>query len=74
MNSYIALIFLICLIFVNCECDAQTTDCEIQNRKYLLYNVNFGEGFNLRRDVYLRIANVVRQLREKGEQFCFLKN
>uniref|UniRef100_A0A915NS61 Uncharacterized protein n=1 Tax=Meloidogyne floridensis TaxID=298350 RepID=A0A915NS61_9BILA len=37
----------------------------IVNERFLLYSVNRGEGFNLRRDVYMRVANVVRQLREK---------
>lgn len=40
-----------------------------QEQKYLIYDVNPGEGFNLRRDVYMRIANTVRQLREKGKVF-----
>ena len=30
--------------------------------RYLLYDVNLGEGFNLRRDVYMRVANLVRNL------------
>ena len=30
--------------------------------RYLLYDVNPGEGFNLRRDVYMRVANLVRNL------------
>lgn len=30
--------------------------------RYLLYEVNPGEGFNLRRDVYIRIANLVKAL------------
>lgn len=33
--------------------------------RYLLYNVNVGEGFNLRRDVYVRVANLVRKLSEE---------
>lgn len=33
--------------------------------RYLLYDVNPGEGFNLRRDVYMRIANLVKVLNEK---------
>ena len=32
--------------------------------RYLLYEVNPGEGFNLRRDVYLRIANLVKVLND----------
>ena len=30
-----------------------------------MYDVNPGEGFNLRRDVYLRVANLVRFLNEE---------
>uniref|UniRef100_A0A914W6I4 peptide-O-fucosyltransferase n=1 Tax=Plectus sambesii TaxID=2011161 RepID=A0A914W6I4_9BILA len=36
-----------------------------KDRRFLLYDVNHGEGFNLRRDVYLRVSNLVRQLRDK---------
>lgn len=38
-----------------------------RDRRYLIYDVNHGEGFNLRRDVYMRIANAVRLLRDAGE-------
>ena len=31
-------------------------------KKYLLYDVNIGEGFNLRRDVYIRMAKLVKLL------------
>lgn len=41
-------------------------DFSSKEQRYLIYNVNFGEGFNLRRDVYMRIANTVRHLRKKG--------
>jgi peptide-O-fucosyltransferase len=34
-------------------------------RRYFIYDVNPGEGFNLRRDVYLRAANTVKRLRKK---------
>lgn len=37
-----------------------------QEIQYIIYSVNPGEGFNLRRDVYMRVANIVRQLREKS--------
>ncbi|VDD78576.1 unnamed protein product [Mesocestoides corti] len=36
------------------------TYCLSLNTKYLFYGVNKHEGFNLRRDVYIRIANLVR--------------
>ncbi|XP_005111664.1 GDP-fucose protein O-fucosyltransferase 2 [Aplysia californica] len=37
---------------------------EAKAPRYLLYDVNPGEGFNLRRDVYMRIAVLVRNLNE----------
>jgi peptide-O-fucosyltransferase len=37
-----------------------------------LYGVNPGEGFNLRRDVHMRAANLVRQLRERGHNFVLV--
>ncbi|CAI4231124.1 unnamed protein product [Auanema sp. JU1783] len=43
-----------------------------KEKKYLIYDVNRGEGFNLRRDVYMRIANSVRTLRESGENFVLV--
>uniref|UniRef100_A0A914CFM1 GDP-fucose protein O-fucosyltransferase 2 n=1 Tax=Acrobeloides nanus TaxID=290746 RepID=A0A914CFM1_9BILA len=63
--------FLVCLLFLDLSCAyngvAQFDDeTSIQEKKYLIYDVNPGEGFNLRRDVYMRVANVVRQLREQG--------
>ncbi|KAF1762245.1 hypothetical protein GCK72_010507 [Caenorhabditis remanei] len=41
-------------------------------KKFLLYDVNFGEGFNLRRDVYMRLANTVRLLRESGDNWILV--
>lgn len=34
---------------------------------YLLYSANPGEGFNLRRDVYMRAATLIKDLHSKGE-------
>ena len=36
--------------------------------RYLLYDVNPGEGFNLRRDVYLRVANLVKLVNQKSSK------
>ncbi|VDP04085.1 unnamed protein product [Soboliphyme baturini] len=40
--------------------------------RYLLYEVNMGEGFNLRRDVYMRVASLVRQLRDSGHNYILV--
>lgn len=37
------------------------------NRRYISYTVNLGEGFNLRRDVHMRVANFVRDLRKSTQ-------
>lgn len=38
----------------------------VSEKRYLIYDVNPGEGFNLRRDVYMRVANLVKILNEKS--------
>uniref|UniRef100_A0A914YBM1 GDP-fucose protein O-fucosyltransferase 2 n=1 Tax=Panagrolaimus superbus TaxID=310955 RepID=A0A914YBM1_9BILA len=43
-----------------------------KDRRYLLYEVNFGEGFNLRRDVYMRVAQTVQSLRQKGDNYILV--
>ncbi len=40
--------------------------------RYLIYGVNPGEGFNLRRDVYVRVANLIKHLRGIGEDFVLV--
>ena len=34
----------------------------VETKKYLLYDVNTAEGFNLRRDVYIRMAKLAKLL------------
>ena len=43
------------------DCTNKTTS----NKRYLVYGVNPVEGFNLRADVYVRAANLVKLLREE---------
>ena len=40
-------------------------------KKYLLYDTNPGEGFNLRRDVYMRVAGLVRYMRNGFQPISF---
>ena len=39
---------------------ASKSDSDKRPTKYILYDINPGEGFNLRRDVYMRMAVFVR--------------
>ena len=40
--------------------------------KYLIYEVNPGEGFNLRRDVYVRVANLVKYMQDMGDKIVLV--
>lgn len=40
--------------------------------RYLLYDVNPPEGFNLRRDVYIRMASLVKSLRKDGDDWVLV--
>ncbi|KAH8386760.1 hypothetical protein KR093_002394 [Drosophila rubida] len=52
----------------------QATTCPpdilpLRGTVYLLYDVNISEGFNLRRDVYIRLAVFVRRLQRRTKRF-----
>ncbi|VDD84940.1 unnamed protein product [Enterobius vermicularis] len=70
----IFLIFWILLQVVFCEqlASVLSNDYSTEERKFLLYDVNYGEGFNLRRDVYMRVANTVRLLRNNGHNYILV--
>ena len=44
------------------------SDSDKRPTKYILYDINPGEGFNLRRDVYMRMAVFVRYLTCSSQQ------
>ncbi|XP_012533688.3 GDP-fucose protein O-fucosyltransferase 2 [Monomorium pharaonis] len=54
-------------------CTEDSKRCLAQNRftgkRYILYDVNPGEGFNLRRDVYIRVAVFLKGLIERDKEF-----
>lgn len=56
---FASLIFVCGLLLAQPEENKQNYS---EDTRYLLYDVNPGEGFNLRRDVYLRMANLVKLL------------
>nr|XP_011415600.2 GDP-fucose protein O-fucosyltransferase 2 [Crassostrea gigas] len=70
---------LLCLLYLSCiiprnhgdtgpeeeHCTGRTKYDIKENARFLLYDVNPGEGFNLRRDVYMRVANLVHHLNER---------
>jgi hypothetical protein len=62
MRSQIWLLSLVALI----QFTAGTLPTS-QYSRYLLYTVNPGEGFNLARDVYLRVAALVQELNREQQ-------
>lgn len=58
MRTCIALTLIFC-----CSVAAESDESAPTKRRYLLYDCNPGEGFNLRRDVYIRMSNLVKDLR-----------
>lgn len=68
------LFLLFLLIFQSCsslsdinneQCTKDSCASLTSSTYYFLYDINPGEGFNLRRDVYIRMANLVNKLREQ---------
>nr|AEW22975.1 protein O-fucosyltransferase B [Schistosoma mansoni] len=55
---------LSCIILIILACMSRVC---IYSKRYLFYDVFYGEGFNLRRDVYIRVANTVRLLRDPSQ-------
>lgn len=69
------LIFFIFLLYVklvkqdfvdSCDIESQTCHKEVTNEKYIFYDVNPPEGFNLRRDVYMRFAIMLTEAHRNG--------
>lgn len=53
--------------FISCETPRSSNMfSRYMTRRYILYEVNPGEGFNLRRDVYMRMATLVKKLNENS--------
>lgn len=77
LNKYAVFLVLV-LFIIHQACPHESEDAEVFKStnqvqqefgeakpvRYLLYDVNPGEGFNLRRDVYMRVANLVKFLNE----------
>jgi len=78
MKSIVVIILLVihsgnALLLNDCgaaQQSEQSLTCErgvVSERNYLFYDVNPGEGFNLRRDVYMRVAVLVKKLRQTAD-------
>ncbi|CAB3252298.1 unnamed protein product [Arctia plantaginis] len=52
-----------------CGVNSKSSDCKLEDSgiKYLFYDVNPPEGFNLRRDVYMRFAIMLSEAHKRGK-------
>ncbi|KAB0804797.1 hypothetical protein PPYR_01767 [Photinus pyralis] len=59
-------LFTLCFktILMNDVCEMNTNRCEPVKYRYVFYDINPPEGFNLRRDVYMRFAIFVHKLKQ----------
>lgn len=69
---YIKILFAILIpnvLMLNNEdyCDKNGLDCNKPNIRYMFYDVNPPEGFNLRRDVFMRFAIFARKLSKSSD-------
>ena len=77
--NYLYKFFVFLLIILNSLANKEINDCHedsssnqnclMRQTKFILYDVNVGEGFNLRRDVYMRMASLVKSL---GNQYTLV--
>ncbi|CAH4034347.1 GDP-fucose protein O-fucosyltransferase 2 [Pieris brassicae] len=54
-----------------CEVENQSCHKEVSYEKYIFYDVNPPEGFNLRRDVYMRFAIMMAEAQESGRRLSW---
>lgn len=52
----------------SCGNELDTTSSSLNNFKMILYDVNPSEGFNLRRDVYMRFAIMLSEAHKRGRK------
>ena len=62
LSTVIAFSFSLLCLFPLCL----HTSAEKERNRYISYTVNYGEGFNLRRDVYMRVVTLVLILRREN--------
>ena len=63
LSTVIAFSFSLLCLFPLCL----HTSAEKERNRYISYTVNYGEGFNLRRDVYMRVVTLVLILRRETD-------
>ncbi|XP_046975654.1 GDP-fucose protein O-fucosyltransferase 2 [Vanessa cardui] len=72
-------ILFLCVILTSAEkgdgyCDLKekTCDGDFLNEKFIIYDVNPPEGFNLRRDVYMRFAIMLSEARQHHKNWMLI--
>ena len=66
-NAMRLLVHVSVFLFLFLTLRATNGSSERRSTRYFLYTVNPGEGFNLRRDVHMRAATIVKELRQADD-------
>ena len=73
MRLFIAFLLLFTTFYnVLSYADIPLTTANITNVRFITYLVNPPEGFNLRRDVYVRVASLIRRLVDSGQDWVLV--
>ena len=64
-------LLVILLLAVSGSSMTSGEDSSRKEDRYILYDVNYGEGFNLRRDVFMRVAVLVNHLNSVSTKYTY---
>ncbi|KAK4007960.1 hypothetical protein OUZ56_013119 [Daphnia magna] len=67
VHLYISFAVLVAFNVIRLQASQACDRGVVTGRNYLMYDLNPAEGFNLRRDVYIRIAVFVKRLQQHGD-------
>ena len=72
MRLFRLLVLSLSALIVLSYADIPLSTANISNARFITYLVNPPEGFNLRRDVYVRVASLVRRLVDSGQEWVLV--
>ena len=60
------------ILMVWCSAGSVISAQNAKQQRFIFYDVNPGEGFNLRRDVFMRMAVMVKKLNDKSLNYNYI--
>ena len=72
MKLFILFVLSLSTLILLSYTDIPLTTANMSNARFMTYLVNPPEGFNLRRDVYVRVASLIRRLMDSGQEWVLV--